>query len=79
VTQAIGGWLTFPSEVETFHAISALSPRGSALSGPGLGQTIDWIDAAGQDRRPIVVAILPSAAEAKKDTHRRSRRSLYHS
>jgi regulator of nucleoside diphosphate kinase len=58
------GRLTFPNDVETSHAISVLSPLGSALLGLGPGQTIDWNDDEGQDRRLTVVAILPSAAEA---------------
>jgi regulator of nucleoside diphosphate kinase len=57
------GRLTFPNDVETSHAISVLSPLGSALLGLGPGQTIDWNDDGGQDRRLTVVAILPSAAK----------------
>jgi regulator of nucleoside diphosphate kinase len=58
------GRLTFPNEVGTPYAISVLSPLGSALLGLGPGQTIDWTDEAGQDRRLTVVAILPSPAKA---------------
>jgi regulator of nucleoside diphosphate kinase len=58
------GRLTFPNEAGTSHAISVLSPIGSALLGLGPGQTIDWNDETGQDRRLTVVAILPSPAKA---------------
>ena len=58
------GRLTFPEDIETSHTISVLSPLGSALLGLGLGQTIDWNDEAGRERRLTVVAILPSTAEA---------------
>jgi len=57
------GQLTLPNDVETAHAISVLSPLGSALLGLGTGQTIDWNDEAGQERRVTVVAIFPSTAE----------------
>jgi regulator of nucleoside diphosphate kinase len=58
------GRLTFPTDVRADHAISILSPLGSALLGLGPGQSIDWIDDAGQDRRLTVVAILAPGAEA---------------
>jgi transcription elongation GreA/GreB family factor len=45
--------------VEAFDAISVFSPLGSALLRLGLGQTIDWNDEVGQDRRVTVVSILP--------------------
>jgi regulator of nucleoside diphosphate kinase len=54
------GRLTFPDDVETDHAISILSPLGSALLGLGPGQSIDWIDDAGRDHKLTVVAILPA-------------------
>jgi regulator of nucleoside diphosphate kinase len=57
------GRLTFPDDVETDHAISILSPLGSALLGLGPGQSIDWIDDAGQDHRLTVVSILPHGPE----------------
>ena len=44
--------------VEAFDAISVFSPLGSALLRPGLGQTIDWNEEVGQDRRVTVVGIL---------------------
>ena len=40
------GRLTFPDDVQADHAISILSPLGSALLGLGRGQSIDWIDDA---------------------------------
>jgi len=55
------GRLTFPNDIGTSHAISVLSPLGSALLGLGCGQTIDWHDDAGQGRRLTVVAMLPEA------------------
>jgi regulator of nucleoside diphosphate kinase len=58
------GRLTFPDDVQANHAISILSPLGSALLGLGPGQSIDWIDDAGQDHRLTVVAVLPPGAEA---------------
>lgn len=61
------GRLTFPNEVGTSHAISVLSPLGSALLGLGCGQTIDWHDDAGQERRLTVVAILPEAEGQERD------------
>ena len=59
------GRLTFPEDVQTKDAISILSPLGSALLGLGPGQSIDWIDDAGQDRRLTVVAVLPPGAQAR--------------
>jgi regulator of nucleoside diphosphate kinase len=56
------GRLTFPDDVHANHAISILSPLGSALLGLGPGQSIDWIDDAGQDHRLTVVAVLPPGA-----------------
>lgn len=53
------GVLVLPSEVETPLAISVLAPLGSALLGLGLGQTIDWTDDAGLNRKLTVVAITP--------------------
>ena len=58
------GRLTFPDDVEANQAISILSPLGSALLGLGPGQSIDWIDDAGQDHRLTVVAVLPPGTEA---------------
>ena len=55
------GRLTLPNDIGTPQAISVLSPQGSALLGLGCGQTIDWHDNAGQERRLTVVAILPEA------------------
>jgi regulator of nucleoside diphosphate kinase len=59
------GRLTFPDDVHADHAISILSPLGSALLGLGPGQSIDWIDDAGQARRLTVVAVLPPGAQAR--------------
>src|SRR3954447_15063847 len=56
------GRLAFPDDVHADHAISILSPLGSALLGLGPGQSIDWIDDAGQDRKLTVVAVLPPGA-----------------
>jgi regulator of nucleoside diphosphate kinase len=53
------GRLTFPDDIQLKHAISILSPLGSALLGLGPGQSIDWIDDAGEDHRLTVVAVLP--------------------
>ena len=53
------GVLVLPSEVETPLAISVLAPLGSALLGLGLGQTIDWTNDAGLNRKLTVVAITP--------------------
>lgn len=58
------GRLTFPEDVEAKDAISILSPLGSALLGLGPGQSIDWIDDAGQNHRLTVVAVLPPEAQA---------------
>jgi regulator of nucleoside diphosphate kinase len=58
------GRLTLPNDVRANHSISILSPLGSALLGLGPGQSIDWIDDAGQDHRLTVVAIFPDRAEA---------------
>jgi regulator of nucleoside diphosphate kinase len=58
------GRLTFPDDVQANHAISILSPLGSALLGLGPGQSIDWIDEVGQDHRLTVVAVLPPGAKA---------------
>jgi len=54
------GRLTLPTDVEMSDAISVFSPLGSALLGLGHGQTIDWTDDAGRNRRLTVVSILPS-------------------
>ena len=58
------GRLTLPDDVQVSDAISILSPLGSALLGLGPGQSIDWIDDAGQDHRLTVVAVLPPGAGA---------------
>lgn len=57
------GRLTFPEDIRENHAISILSPLGSALLGLGPGQSIDWINDAGQEHRLTVVAIIPPGAE----------------
>lgn len=57
------GRLTFPEDIRENHPISILSPLGSALLGLGPGQSIDWIDDAGQEHRLTVVAIVPPGAE----------------
>lgn len=57
------GRLTFPEDIRATRAISILSPLGSALLGLGPGQSIDWIDEAGQEHRLTVVAIIPPGAE----------------
>jgi len=59
------GRLAFPEDVQAKDAISILSPLGSALLGLGPGQSIDWIDEAGQDHRLTVVAVLPPGAQAR--------------
>jgi hypothetical protein len=59
------GRLAFPEELQATDAISILSPLGSALLGLGPGQSIDWIDEAGQDHRLTVVAVLPPGAQAR--------------
>ncbi len=53
------GVLVLPGDVETPLAISVLSPLGSALLGLGPGQTIDWTDDAGLNRKLTVVTISP--------------------
>jgi regulator of nucleoside diphosphate kinase len=58
------GRLTFPNEVGTSDAISVLSPLGTALLGRRPGQTIDWNDETGQNRRLTVVAIPPPLVKA---------------
>jgi transcription elongation GreA/GreB family factor len=58
------GRLTFPDDVGANDAISILSPLGIALLGLGPGQSIDWIDDAGQDHRLTVVAVLPPGSGA---------------
>ena len=53
------GVLIPPSELKTPLTISVLAPLGSALLGLGPGQTIDWTDDAGLNRKLTVVAITP--------------------
>lgn len=60
------GVLVLPSEVETPLAISVLAPLGSALLGLGPGQTIDWTDDAGLNRKLTVVAITPQNTGASE-------------
>jgi len=56
---ASDGVLVLPNEIETPLGISVLTPLGSALLGLGPGQTIDWTDDAGLNRKLTVVAITP--------------------
>lgn len=56
---ASDGVLVLPNEIETPLGISVLTPLGSALLGLGPGQTIDWTDDAGLNRKLTVVAIAP--------------------
>lgn len=60
------GFLALPNDIETPLAISVLSPLGSALLGLGPGQTIDWTDDVGLNRKLTVVAISPRKAEASE-------------
>jgi len=59
------GLLTFPDDAETSDAIPVLSPLGSALLGLSPGQTIDWKDESGQDRRLTVVEIRPPTSRPR--------------
>lgn len=56
---ASDGVLVLPNAIETPLGISVLTPLGSALLGLGPGQTIDWTDDAGLNRKLTVVAIAP--------------------